>query len=101
MHDLEVVFFQGWQIPLDRCACRRLHLIDTQTAIDLHVIERGVESLQVIAQPIGLLLEAARHLKDHVTIHEGAVEDRDTCFHLGNELAIEVDDSVGHDCWSR
>ena len=73
-----------------------LHRVDVHPAVDLRVFERTVEPLQMLAQPKGLLPKAPRHLKNHVPIHQRAVENRNPRLRLGDELAVEIHQSLRH-----
>ena len=97
VHDLEVEVAEGLSVALDGGVRGLLHLVDGHLQVDLGVVDGGVEALEVVAQPVGLLPEGARHLEDHVPVHQGRVEDGDAGLLLGDELPVEVDPAARHE----
>ena len=77
------------------------HLVGADTRVDLQVVERTVEALDMLAQLKGRAVEGPRHVERRVAEPEAAVAERNHHLVFRNVVAVEIGDALvrqgGHD----
>ena len=96
VHDLDIGPVHDGQVSFQGLQGGPLHLLDGQAAIDLQVLEPGINALQMLLEPEGLLAVGPGHVEHHVPEHEGRIENGDPSLLLADKLSVEVNRSAGH-----
>ena len=70
------------------------HLVLADAGVDAHVLQRAVQPVEVVGQPEEDVAERASRVEDGVAVEEAEVVGRDAGLTLGNDLTVDVGDSL-------
>ena len=97
MADVPIDFCRlGWKIFSQGFEREAFQFVERHSRINLKKLERIVKAFQVSSELEGALIEGSGHLKREFAEEESGIEDRNAGFPFGQELAVVVDNSVGH-----